>query len=162
MCIRDRYRTRRRQGVIPCLLFYSIIHELPQFWHKQTFSFVITVFSPPLDFFHTRFDIPSVQAAVNPLAMLFMCPPKPFPCFLVLVDACWIETVTLSLPHFGQNIFVPFSFPKVITFYAAIQWKTISDTNNQHFALFRRPKTGCFDKENWWKWKHANIVVKLS
>lgn len=142
----DDLNCEKGKRSIFAFFFYSMIHELPQFWHRQIFSLVITVFSPPLDFFQTRFDIPSVQAAVKPLARLFMCPPKLLPYFLVLADDCWIEMVTWLLPHFVQNIFVPFSFPKLDIFYAFVQRKAISNTNHRRFALLNGQKPAALTK----------------
>ena len=89
---------------MPSPVFYLISHELPQFWQRQTFWFSNFVFSVPFDFFHTKFDIPSVQTAVSPLAALFMWPPNPTPCFFVFPATCCIVIVTFSLPQLGQTI----------------------------------------------------------
>ena len=64
---------------------FFITHVLPQFWQTPTVELIVFVLFVPLDFFQNKLDIPNVHKAVNPLALLFICPPNPIPFLLV----CW-------------------------------------------------------------------------
>ena len=104
-----RLRCRRREaGAVEPMpaaeLIHLIGHELPQFWQRHIFWFFTTSLAVPVLFFQTRFERPSVHIAVKPRAALFMCPPKPTPDFLVLLDTCCMLIVTFSLPQLGHII----------------------------------------------------------
>ncbi|EFG80103.1 hypothetical protein HMPREF0281_02658 [Corynebacterium ammoniagenes DSM 20306] len=59
--------------------YFFIFQSLPQSWQRAVFTFFVLVLWVPLDFFHTRLDIPRVPNAVMVRAALFMLPPRPVP-----------------------------------------------------------------------------------
>lgn len=83
---------------------YLIFQFEPQSWHTATETCLNLLFELPLDFFHTRFDIPSVETAVIPRIALFVCPISPV-LLCVALELVWIISIrVLAEWHFGQCI----------------------------------------------------------
>ena len=81
---------------------YLIFQLLPQVWHSAIRSFLNLWREPPLDFFHTRLDIPRVEIAIIPRIALLVFPPKPVPLWLDF-PLVWTKSMrTLSEWHLGQ------------------------------------------------------------
>jgi hypothetical protein len=58
---------------------YFIFQSFPQSWQSAVLTFFVLVLWVPLDFFHTKLDMPTVVIAATFRALLFMLPPKPTP-----------------------------------------------------------------------------------
>lgn len=58
---------------------YLIFQLLPHSWQIAVFVCLNFVFDVPLDFFHTRFDVPIVIKAVAVRRALLVWPPNPVP-----------------------------------------------------------------------------------